>query len=284
MTAKYEIAGIKVALNYHYDEYLTNNIESYRIGDFEPVDHEIKVHLLEHIDEPTLQSFSQKNPYIIKNDHETIMYAKNSKHEVKELFIIKDDYKTVDIYINTKLNPNASEMEYVLLSVNFIEIAMRHGFLPFHASAILYEGGSILFSAPSQTGKSTHAKYWKQAFPGVEFLNDDKPLLRIEDGEIMVYGSPFSGKSSVNLNTQAPLTAIVFIKQGLSNDMRRIQGDEALKELMRNMLRPDDEKLWDDMILIINAIMDDIPLYTLEATHSVDAAKRAHDIIFGGHL
>jgi endonuclease I len=35
MTAKYEIAGIKVALNYHYDEYLTNNIESYRIGDFE---------------------------------------------------------------------------------------------------------------------------------------------------------------------------------------------------------------------------------------------------------
>ncbi len=279
---KYEIAGIRIALNYHYDEYLSNNIESYQIDDFSPVDHEITVHLQEHIDEPAQHSFSNRNPYIIQKDNETILYAKNSKHEVKELFIIKDDYQSIDIYINTRLNPNASEMEYVLLSVNFIEIAMRYGFLPFHASAILYEGGSILFSAPSQTGKSTHARYWKQAFPSVEFLNDDKPLLKLEEEGIMVYGSPFSGKSSVNRNTKAPLIAIVFIKQGTSNEMRRISGDEALKELMRNMLRPDDEKLWDDMIRIINAIMDDIPLYTLEATHSIDAALAAKDIIFGG--
>ncbi len=282
MKHKYDIAGIKIALNYHYDEYLSNNIEHYRIDDFESVDHEISVRLMDHIDEPVEHSFRQKNPYVIKRDHETVMYAKTSKNIVRELFTIQNDYQSIDILINPTLHTNASEMEYAILSVNFMEIAMRHNFLPFHASAILYQDQAVLFSAPSQTGKSTHARYWKQIFPEVQFINDDKPLLKIEDNDIMVYGSPFSGKSSININTKAPLKAIVFIRQGTTNLMRPIQGDEALKELMKNMLRPDDEKVWDDMIKVINAIMEDIPMFVLEATHSVDAAKTAHDIIFGG--
>jgi hypothetical protein len=282
MKHKYEIVGIKISIDHHYDEYLKDNIEHYKIDDFHDVDYAMTVHITDDIHPPQGHSYSQKNPYIIKNNEEIIMYAQNAKHEIKELFIIKNNYHHIEIYINQSLNPNASEMEYVLLSIIFMEIAMRNQFLPFHASAILYQDQAILFSAPSQTGKSTHARYWKQAFQDVKFINDDKPLLKIEDDSIMVYGSPFSGKSSINQNIKAPLRAIVFIKQGLTNVMRPIQGDEALKELMKNMLRPDDESVWDDMIQVINAIMEDIPMFILEATHSVDAAKAAHDIIFGG--
>lgn len=46
------------------------------------------------------------------------------------------------------------------------------------------DGKAYMFSAPSGTGKSTHAKLWRDCFGDrVTMINDDKPLIKFrEDG------------------------------------------------------------------------------------------------------
>ena len=58
------------------------------------------------------------------------------------------------------------------------------------------EARGYLFLGHSGTGKSTHARQWLAAFDDAWLLNDDNPILRVmEDGEVRVYGSPWSGKT-----------------------------------------------------------------------------------------
>ena len=52
--------------------------------------------------------------------------------------------------------------------------------LLFHGSALAADGVGYLFTAPSGTGKSTHARLWRELLGGrVRMINDDKPLLRL---------------------------------------------------------------------------------------------------------
>jgi esterase/lipase len=175
-----------------------------------------------------------------------------------------------------------AETEYVLMGVIFLEISMREGFLPIHASAILYQNQAILFSAPSKTGKSTHANLWKQAYPEIEYINDDKPLLKIVGEEVMVYGSPIAGQKAINTNQHAPLKSIVFLSQGKTNTMKRASIDEALNLLMKNMLRPSDEENWNKALKTIEFIIKTIPIYTLDATKDLEAVYAVKKSLFEG--
>jgi esterase/lipase len=166
--------------------------------------------------------------------------------------------------------------------VIFLEISMREGFLPIHASAILYQNQAILFSAPSQTGKSTHANLWKQVYPDIEYINDDKPLLKVIDEKIMVFGSPIAGQKAINTNQHAPLKSIIFLSQGKTNTMKRASTDEALSLLMKNMLRPSDEENWNKALKTIECIVNTIPIYTLDATKDEEAVYAVKKALFEG--
>jgi len=284
MKRKYNIAGINIELNYHYDEFLKGNIESYLIEDHEICDYKIEVFLRDEIQKPVEETTSKMNPYVVVKDDERIIYALNAQGEVKELITHTNDYQSTTIEINPNLLKNPAEVEYVILGVTFLEIALRCGFLPIHAAAILYRDEVILFSAPSQTGKSTHAKIWMNTFEGVELLNDDKPLLKLEDNRIMVYSSPFSGKTSINQNKYAPLKSIIFLRQGLSNIVSVMTDEVKIESLMRNILRPDRTDLWDQVLSKISKLMNEVPIYQIEATMDSEAAIAVHQMIYGEDL
>jgi hypothetical protein len=189
-------------------------------------------------------------------------------------------YLTTIIHINPRLVRNPAETEYVLLSVVFLEIALRNKFVPIHASAIIYQDEAILISAPSQTGKSTHARLWQTVFKDVRFLNDDKPLIKQEEGRFLVYGSPFSGKTSVNQNLSKPLKALIFIEQGETDEVIKMSVKEKIEELMRNILRPEDAKLWDVVTQELTALIEKIPIYRLKATKDVSAVYLIHQMLY----
>ena len=64
-----------------------------------------------------------------------------------------------------------------------------------HGSALCMDGEGIIFTAKSGTGKSTHARLWREAFGDrVWMVNDDKPLLKITETGVTVYGTPWDGK------------------------------------------------------------------------------------------
>ena len=73
----------------------------------------------------------------------------------------------------------------------------------FHGSALAADGEGYLFTAPSGTGKSTHARLWRELLGDrVVMINDDKPLLRVTEEGVTVYGTPFRGKHGLGGDEQ----------------------------------------------------------------------------------
>ena len=93
-----------------------------------------------------------------------------------------------------------------------------YGTLEMHASVIQNSGKAYLFLAKSGTGKSTHSRMWLENIEGSTLLNDDNPIVRVlPDGQIRVYGSPWSGKTPCYVNEDYPLGAYVQIRRAAEN-------------------------------------------------------------------
>ena len=61
-----------------------------------------------------------------------------------------------------------------------------------HGSAVAVDGMCYLFTARSGTGKSTHTKLWRRMLGSrAVMVNDDKPLLRVEENGVTVFGTPY---------------------------------------------------------------------------------------------
>ena len=103
--------------------------------------------------------------------------------------------------------PSQPFRELELLNSLGLEKTMsEHGRWILHASFIETDQGAILFTAPSQTGKSTQAALWEKHH-GVRVINGDRA-----GG-----GVPWSGTSGISLNRSMPLRAIVLLSQGPQN-------------------------------------------------------------------
>ena len=248
-----------IEFEYRYDQYFKNNIENYIYEGSRQVDHTIVVKYALQLEEPTSKLHR--------------IFSK-SVSGLKAYMNYDENYRNIEIWIDEDTFTDAATAEYVYTGMIFLELAQRHGLLPLHGSAINYKGDVILFSAPSGTGKSTHARMWKYLFKDdVSWVNDDKPLLDVTDEGVYVYGAPFSGQYSSNTNDKKPLKAIVFLRQGIIDKVERLNEKDALKHLMINTLRPSEELLWDQALKHFEHIIKDIPIYMLDASLSTSAVK-----------
>ena len=98
----------------------------------------------------------------------------------------------------------------------------------FHSSVVSYQGKGYMFLGQSGTGKSTHSSLWLKYIEGTELVNDDNPVVRVlENNEVRVYGSPWSGKTPCYRNVSYPVGAIVKLSQAPFNKIERLKGIKA---------------------------------------------------------
>ncbi len=111
-----------------------------------------------------------------------------------------------------------------------------YGVLQMHGSALCMDGQAYVFTALSGTGKSTHARLWREAFGDrVWMINDDKPLIRVLDGVgARAYGSPWDGKHHLSRNASAPLKAVVQLERGRENRVESLAKADAYALLIRH--------------------------------------------------
>ena len=96
-----------------------------------------------------------------------------------------------------------------------------------HASVVIQAGNGYAFLGKSGTGKSTHSQLWLRYLEGYELLNDDHPIIRLVNDEVIIYGSPWSGKTPCYKNKQARLKAVVRLEQASENKIIRLRGIQA---------------------------------------------------------
>ncbi len=149
----------------------------------------------------------------------------------------------------------------------------------FHCSAIEMDGKAYLFTAPSGTGKSTHARLWRETFGDrVRFINDDKPLLRLKDGEITVFGTPWAGKDKLHSNTCAVVAGVVIIQQALENSIRKLEAREAFP-LLLNQTHRATEAMGMKSTLDFVWELASLPVYNLNCTISKEAAMMSYNAL-----
>lgn len=152
--------------------------------------------------------------------------------------------------------------------------------LEIHASVTVLEGKAHIFLGRSGTGKSTHSRQWMEHFPSAWLLNDDNPVVRMEDGRAVVYGSPWSGKTPCYKNEQAPIAGIVLLKQHPENKIRRLTLPESYAAMYSSCsgLRIL-EKHADGLHEAVSELVMTVPCFFLENLPNHEAAELCYQTI-----
>lgn len=171
--------------------------------------------------------------------------------------------------------------EYLLSGQVFYQSLLRYNGFMIHSSAILYKGNSYIFSADSGTGKSTHTSIWQRVFgqDNVQILNDDKPAIRIFENDIFAYGTPWSGKDDISLNTKAPLKGIIFLERDSTNHIERIAPAQAFPKLYAQTVRKMSMKYIDRLLPLADELLKRVPAYIMRCNMEDEAAIVAEKMI-----
>ena len=152
-----------------------------------------------------------------------------------------------------------------------------------HSSVIVHQNRAVLFLGESGTGKSTHTRLWLKHIPDAHLLNDDSPILAIEDGVPIIYGSPWSGKTHCYHQLRFPLAAAVRLSQAPFNKIRRLSIIEAFSALQPSFppALAQDDHYADLLVDTLSEVLSAVPMYHLQCLPDEAAAWTSHDAIFG---
>ena len=166
--------------------------------------------------------------------------------------------------------------DYILKNAN--------GFI-LHSSAIMVDGKAYLFTAPSGTGKSSHAKLWRELLGDrAVMINDDKPIVRFVDGDFFVYGTPWNGKHKLGENCKAKIKAICALSQEKENLIRKATVPEMLLVILNQTIRPKEIKEMDTLLALLDKMLKSVEIYKLGCNLSLQAAQLSYTTMSGEKL
>jgi hypothetical protein len=179
------------------------------------------------------------------------------------------------------LTASEQSVESMHLCRRIAELLPKYDRILFHGSALSIDGKGVLFTATSGTGKSTHARLWREAFGDrVQMINDDKPILHVTEDTAVVYGSPWRGKHGLGSNTCAPIKAVCQICRDSENKITDLWSKEFFPVAMQQSFAPEN---LDSMIRTVRAVsrlIKQTGTYRICCNMEPDAAKTAYDGIY----
>ena len=167
-------------------------------------------------------------------------------------------------------------LERAAIQRKFAEFLLDHGIILLHGSTVAVDGMGYLFTARSGTGKSTHTRLWREVFGSrAVMVNDDKPFAHITESEVLVYGSPWSGKHGLDNNICVPLKGICLLERGSENVIRKSASAEV-KELLRGF-RPRTPQQAAAYDALLEQLLRQAHLWQMTCTKDPEAARIAYE-------
>ena len=166
---------------------------------------------------------------------------------------------------------HAYSPSYLELLAVYREIAeqlIEQNILLFHGSAVAVDGQVYLFTAKSRTGKSTHVQLWCQMLgERAVVVNDDKPLLKVQDNGVLVCGTPWNGKHRRGANLILPLKAICQLERAETNSIQPWSAWDAFPKLMQQCYRSLDPMRLPKALDLLEQIALHVPLYRMHCNN-----------------
>ncbi len=149
-----------------------------------------------------------------------------------------------------------------------------------HASTVRKDGWAYAFTAKSGTGKSTQVANWLSHIPQCDMVNDDNPIIRIENNTPYLYGSPWSGKTPCYRNIRVKLGAIVKINRAEKNYVEPVMPIQAFATLVSSCSTMKwDMQIYNNICRTITAIIETTPNYNLFCLPDKESAIICHKAI-----
>ena len=195
---------------------------------------------------------------------------------VRFYMIVDKSFEKVSFRILGSLRFSLNTVMMVMYALS----TQRRNALMIHSSVTVKDGKGYLFLGRSGTGKSTHSQLWINNIEECELLNDDDPVLRVENGELRVYGSPWSGKTPCYRNLNYPVGAIVDLHQAKENKIRRLSIVEAYATVyvpcsgVRFI-----QELADGLHATVEKVVYTVPCYSLDCLPNAEAAFLCYNTV-----
>lgn len=172
-----------------------------------------------------------------------------------------------------KMYANAYHGPYGIIVI--LALVMRLLYLKgivFHSAAAVVDGSGIICTGRSGQGKSTISTLLHAA--GIDVLTDERPIIRVEEAGLRVYGSPWPSSGGFVMNSSAPLKKIYFIEHGLKNELLPLTKGAALKRMLDVVMVPwMNAAFFDPVIEVLEKIAVDIPSSVLRFLPDASVAE-----------
>ena len=178
---------------------------------------------------------------------------------LKRILRITRDFTSADLYFTEPdgaFNDPFFGPTIELLMVNYLA---QISSMIVHACGVDYEGKGILFVGESGAGKSTLTKIWNQK-PGVEVLSDDRIIVRKNNDQYWIYGTPWHGDAKFASPAKVKLEKVFFIKHGRANCVKAVGGTFPVLQFLKASFPPYwDKNCMEFAMEFFNDLVEEVP-------------------------
>ena len=198
---------------------------------------------------------------------------KGSNQMASGMIFCDKEMKRLKVELYQQMQSGKKVLDRLLALLPIRRILSVHQAFLMHSSRIEVNGKAILFSGPSGIGKTTQALLWAK-YEKAPYLCNDRCILRYQDQQWNTYGYFQDGSAPIADNRCLPLGAIVFLKQGTENIVKKTEGKEALKRIMGQAFMDSwDASMITDILGGAMSLIQDIPIYTLQCLPEYSAVE-----------
>ena len=170
------------------------------------------------------------------------------------------------------------ELETLALYRKIADNLIDYNIILFHGSCVSLNGEAYLFTAQSPTGKSTHTRLWRERFgERAVMVNDDKPLIEILDGKVIVHGTPWNGKHRLGNNISMPLKAICILERAENNNIKEVYPLSEFPKILSQTYRTKDADFMKKTLALLDSMLKLVKVYKLGCNMDPSAAEVSYN-------
>lgn len=268
---QYYFAGVGVEISMPKERFYENE---YRLTPFRTEGlinpHKICFKWVKELSEPQGNLIGRfKSTYVYENCGEYILYLDTLRANWNSAGLrVYHKEKVHEVEVNENIYKKTIDVKSVLQCLGVEQMLLDENAFVLHCSYIEVNGKAILFTAPSETGKSTQANLWEK-LRGASIINGDKAAVRfLEDKKgVFAAGIPFAGSSEYCINKNVPLQAIVYLEQAPVTTVRRM----SVKEAFVRIWEGSGKNHWnreniDKLSVVVKRLIEAVPVFCLACT------------------
>jgi hypothetical protein len=228
-------------------------------------------------------SFSGDEPYKIARVSASGIRHPASEPSITGCRMPDDGCRGLKVDVQTRVTEyaNTYPLQFPLDELLVNAVLTRQGGMELHSCGVVDRNGDgYLFAGNSGGGKTTTARLWQSE--AKEILSDDRIILRRENGQWWMYGTPWHGEAEICSASRAPLRRIFLLDKATHNEVRPLSQAAAIARLFSCTFPPfHDAEGMSAVVGTLAQIVRDVPVAAFAFVNdrtAVDFVREAFEV------